>query len=136
MLAPFLDRLITRDVSKRFTAEQALQFLEDEVLPNTTEEQMAVKERPEDTCHTLTYEYYDRWEGLSEEFQRRWAAYREPLGVPVTSRILRYLRNIEWLPLMLMPKTRLILFRLTHVVPRLLWTQFTNLAGYPSVYFK
>ncbi|KAF9003278.1 kinase-like domain-containing protein [Cyathus striatus] len=85
MLAPLLDKMVTRNIQDRFTACQALQFLE-EMRAELTEQQLAA---PIDmTVHNENYEVYDRWMGLSAEFTARWTEYREP-PMPRSTKILR-----------------------------------------------
>ncbi|KAK0448109.1 hypothetical protein EV421DRAFT_1672771, partial [Armillaria borealis] len=72
MLAPLLDKMVTRTVSNRFTASEALQFLED-FLPGVQLDTPV----PSDAL-TEHYEQCDRWKDLLAEFIQRWSAYREP----------------------------------------------------------
>ncbi|PBK65557.1 hypothetical protein ARMSODRAFT_851426, partial [Armillaria solidipes] len=78
MLAPLLDKMVTRTISNRFTASEALQFFED-LLPDTLVPSDALTEH---------YEQCDRWKDLLAEFIQRWSAYREP-PVPRTTMWLR-----------------------------------------------
>ncbi|EKM77481.1 hypothetical protein AGABI1DRAFT_130182 [Agaricus bisporus var. burnettii JB137-S8] len=68
MLAPFLDRMVTRNIPLRFNALEALQFFE-AILPEIPESVMNAvyheKTKPSD------YEW-DRWEGLPPEFVQKW----------------------------------------------------------------
>ncbi|KAK0504293.1 hypothetical protein EDD18DRAFT_1132822 [Armillaria luteobubalina] len=72
MLAPLLDRMVTRTVSKCFTTAEALQFFED--FPPDSRLDTPVDSDPS----FEQYEKDDRWENLPAEFIQRWSAYREP----------------------------------------------------------
>ena len=123
ILAPFLDRMVTRNVTKRFTAEQALQFFENVVLTEVTEDQLNIPRHRK--RRNTAYEFYDRWAGLSDEFKARWAEYREPLGIPFSWKVIRYFLAIEWLPSMMIPNTRLFFFKLSRI-PSIFWTHFVG----------
>lgn len=106
MLAPFLDRMITRHIEKRFTAAQALEFVND-IIANASEAQLSIPEDEDpDARETGHYEIYDRWRGLPTDFQEKWRAYREPIGIPFSWKMLRALRRIRWLPEPLIPRIR------------------------------
>lgn len=99
--------LVTKDINRRFTADEALRFLDEEVIAKSTEEQLSISERPGYLDEELaSYEEYDRWKDLPAEFQQEWAAYREPLGVPWTARILRMLVLSEFIPAHTVPNIR------------------------------
>ncbi|KAK0490300.1 kinase-like domain-containing protein, partial [Armillaria novae-zelandiae] len=68
MLAPLLDKMVTRTVSNRFTASEALTFLED-LLPSVRLDTPV----PSDSL-TGDYEQYDRWKDLLPEFIQRWSS--------------------------------------------------------------
>ncbi|KAG6817388.1 hypothetical protein H0H93_007297 [Arthromyces matolae] len=89
MLAPFFDKMVTRDVSKRFTAQQALSFLEEEVYPRTSVSQLNLEVEKED------YILRDRWEGLDPAFLKEWAEYREP-PLPLTTKFLYSICEYVW----------------------------------------
>lgn len=95
MLAPFLDRMIARDVRKRFTAAEALEFLNN-VIQNANEAQLSISQDAD--SFVGHYETYDRWKGLPQDFQVKWAAYREPVGIPLSWKMLRAIRESCWLP--------------------------------------
>jgi hypothetical protein len=98
---------VTRDPRRRFTASEALQFLELQVIAKSSEDQLSISERPAYLDGPLdTYEAYDRWKGLPADFQREWAAYREPLGIPWMSRALRTLVLSNFLPSYTIPNIR------------------------------
>ncbi|KAK0490301.1 kinase-like domain-containing protein [Armillaria novae-zelandiae] len=82
MLAPLLDKMVTRTVSNRFTASEALAFLDD-FLPSVH----LGTPVPTDFLAGY-YEQYDRWKDLPPEFIQRWSSYREP-PVPRTTIWLR-----------------------------------------------
>ncbi|KAF7760598.1 hypothetical protein Agabi119p4_11274 [Agaricus bisporus var. burnettii] len=96
MLAPFLDRMVTRNIPLRFNALEALQFFE-AILPEIPESVMNAvyheKTKPSD------YEW-DRWEGLPPEFVQKWVAYREP-SVPFSTTVLRWIYSFERMPYIL-----------------------------------
>ncbi|KAF8072163.1 kinase-like domain-containing protein [Lyophyllum atratum] len=91
MLAPFLDRLRTRIVSQRFTAAEALRFLEEEVYPLTTREQLLASPRP----RPHDEERVDPWEGLDPAFIKQWAAFREP-PLPLSTMFMRFICEYTW----------------------------------------
>ncbi|KDQ14225.1 hypothetical protein BOTBODRAFT_353868 [Botryobasidium botryosum FD-172 SS1] len=84
-LAPFLDRMMTRDIAKRYAATQALLAFDDfcsHLLPW----QLDTPPPPaKDQCDP---EKYDRWAGLSEDFVQQWSSHREP-KLPLTTKVLR-----------------------------------------------
>ncbi|KAH7902869.1 hypothetical protein BJ138DRAFT_1168786, partial [Hygrophoropsis aurantiaca] len=92
MLAPFLDRMITRDLSQRFTAPDALRFFEHEVLPSVTPTQFSA--RPATADRSLRPEWYDRWVGLDPQFARTWAEYRLP-RLEWSTRLLRWICEFD-----------------------------------------
>ena len=85
MLAPLLDKMTTRDISRRFTAAEALHFFE-VLRSDMTETQLSVTEYPAETSYS--YDQHDRWVGLPVGFQQKWAAYREP-AIPFVTKFLR-----------------------------------------------
>lgn len=111
MLAPFLDRMVTRDIKKRFTAAQALEFL-NSIVATATQAQLSIQE-DEDRYARKTgyYEIHDRWKGLPKDFQERWGAYREPVGIPLSWKLLRTLRDMHWIPEPLIPAVRRFTFK-------------------------
>ncbi|KAF8503080.1 kinase-like domain-containing protein [Gautieria morchelliformis] len=76
MFAPLMDRMTTRDLSRRLTASQALDFLES-FASELTQEQLQLPAPPRETSN-LQYEDYDRWEGLPDKFMKDWGHFREP----------------------------------------------------------
>ena len=76
MFAPLMDRMITRDLSRRFTAPEALEFLE-RFASELTEEQLQLP-GPFQVQRGISYEQFDRWKGFPEEFIKNWGHFREP----------------------------------------------------------
>ena len=74
MLAPLLDGMLTPDIKKRFTAAEALSFLETLLsqLDSKTLAQQPIAQS------LVAWKHWDRWEGLPDEFVRQWDAYRIP----------------------------------------------------------
>ncbi|KAG5730981.1 hypothetical protein E4T56_gene4008 [Termitomyces sp. T112] len=94
MLAPLLDRMTTRYIERRFKASEALQFFEEEVLPNTSEHILSsYLPQPE---ATRLYDSFDRWAGLDPNFVEKWAAFREP-PIPLHLKFLRYICEYPWI---------------------------------------
>jgi hypothetical protein len=87
MLAPFLDKMVTHEVSQRFTAPQALEFLRE--LCSTlspAELQIGLRGR-------LSWIYepgYDKWSGLPPNFVKEWASFRIP-ELPLLTKVLRWI---------------------------------------------
>ncbi|KAF7760601.1 hypothetical protein Agabi119p4_11277 [Agaricus bisporus var. burnettii] len=113
MLAPFLDRMVTRNIPLRFNAAEALQFFE-AMLP----------EIPENVLNAVYHEKtkasdyeWDRWEGLPPDFIKKWEAYREP-PVPFSTTVLRWIFSFERMPYIL-PVVRLFFFRIALVPSRI-----------------
>lgn len=86
MLAPLLDMMTTRTIARRFTAAQALRFVEDIRRPLTAA-QLAMPHRGVGLPSGQYFEY-DRWQHLPREFQVAWTAYREP-PEPASRKVLR-----------------------------------------------
>ncbi|RDB18101.1 hypothetical protein Hypma_000978 [Hypsizygus marmoreus] len=86
MLAPFLDMMITRDIPKRFTAPQALQFLED-ICASITPAQFNVAYPP---VQRVNEEKYDRWRHLPSSFVQQWSTHRAPTNISYFTRFLRW----------------------------------------------
>ncbi|KAF8177832.1 other/AgaK1 protein kinase [Pholiota molesta] len=122
MLAPLLDKMTTQDVKSRFTAAEALQFFEDMYL-ELTEDQLTLEEYPNPKGIMIRHDEYDRWEDLPEDFQRKWAAYRNP-RTPFITRALRTIYFKQWLPTPFIPTTRWFFFKLTSF-PRSVFLRFT-----------
>ncbi|KAF9237119.1 hypothetical protein BU15DRAFT_49181 [Melanogaster broomeanus] len=88
MLAPFLDRMITRDIQTRFTASEALQFFEEHVLPSLSQQELDT--HPPRSVEYVDPEEYDRWAGLDPQFVEAWSNYRLP-RLPWQTRVLRWI---------------------------------------------
>ncbi|KAG6809441.1 hypothetical protein H0H92_000251, partial [Tricholoma furcatifolium] len=91
MLAPLFDKMLTHDIPRRFTAEQALHFLESEVYPRTSLAQLSLG--AEDSSSDSQR---GRWEGLDPTFLDEWAAYRSP-PLPWTTKFLRSICEHDWI---------------------------------------
>lgn len=113
--------MITRNLHKRFTAPDALHFVE-KIILESEEYQLSKSEYKDSQIGLFTYETYDRWECLTADFQIQWSAYREPVGIPFSSRILRAILVSDWLPGSLIPRVRWLVSRITSI-PRLIWGQ-------------
>ncbi|KIY48628.1 kinase-like protein, partial [Fistulina hepatica ATCC 64428] len=89
ILAPLIDSMVTDDLSRRFTASEALQFFE-ATVDSVPRENLDVRVRfqPSTGGPFEDVVYLDRWVGLSPEFIVKWSAYR--LQKPTLS--LRFLR--------------------------------------------
>lgn len=118
MLAPLLDRMTTRDIKHRFTADQALRFFEDS-YSDLTEFQLSVEQYQ---GPDVLYDEYDRWQDLSEEFKRKWAVYREP-PTPLITKLLRAFFDNERIPFYFRHSFRC-LFRFFSA-PRSIWIRIT-----------
>ncbi|KAF7760334.1 hypothetical protein Agabi119p4_11010 [Agaricus bisporus var. burnettii] len=109
MFAPFLDKMVTRNVALRFSAEEALAFFE-KILPEIPEEVMNI-ECPE-YQGVSDYET-DRWEGLAPEFIKKWENYREP-PIPFVTTVLRRLCSFDRMRY-IVSAVRLFFFRISLV---------------------
>ncbi|KAJ3537256.1 hypothetical protein NMY22_g5662 [Coprinellus aureogranulatus] len=74
-LAPLLDGMTAVQVSRRFTAAEALRFFETYIEDVPSE----ALYRPFKSIRTKDIDKYDRWSAIPVELARKWAAYREPL---------------------------------------------------------
>ncbi|KAF9560146.1 hypothetical protein CPC08DRAFT_665819 [Agrocybe pediades] len=93
ILAPFLDMLTTRKLRKRFTASEALRFLDD--FYDTLSEEELKRPVPETEYTASVYYEYDRWKSVPEHLAKKWAIYREP-PLSVKTKLLRRLFQYEW----------------------------------------
>ncbi|KIY46505.1 hypothetical protein FISHEDRAFT_75531 [Fistulina hepatica ATCC 64428] len=99
MLAPLIDSMVTDDLSRRFTASEALQFFE-QTVDSVPVENLDVR-----VCYPLPFEgsvrylspelvYWDRWVGLPPDFVAKWSAYR--VQKPnVLTRMLRWFCSLN-----------------------------------------
>jgi hypothetical protein len=92
MFAPLMDRMTTRDIIRRFTASQALEF--QSFTSELTQEQLHFPPPAEDRSN-LTYENYDHWTGLPDTFIKEWGHFREP-KLTFQVRLLRRICDYEW----------------------------------------
>lgn len=96
MLAPLLDRMITRDKQKRFTASEAFRFFQDMAARPDVARGHDMDVRLDDLvgftpANREHYEDYDRWEGLPESFVDAYGPeYRELPPLQKT----RFLRSV------------------------------------------
>ena len=93
MFAPLLDQMTTRDLNRRFTASQALQFLEN-FASELTQEQLQSPPPPW-IGMIIPYESFDRWKGLPDKFIKDWGHFRE-LKPSFQIRLLRQLCDHPW----------------------------------------
>ena len=93
MFAPLMDRMTTADLSRRFTAGEALKFLEAHGSELTQEElEYFVPPPPQGS---FLYEQVDRWNGLPDEFIKTWGHFREPKQ-SFQIRLLRKICDHDW----------------------------------------
>ena len=95
MLAPLIDGMVTRNVARRFTAAQALEFFE-ELCLQISQEQLSFNPGWHAAGQPFVYDDIraDRWRNLPDEFVRAWSHLREP-KVPMKTRLLcRICRNV------------------------------------------
>lgn len=79
MLAPLLDRMLARDPDARFTAAEALAFLDEFHDGYRADGGINVLQKwPLDRDHVDREVVVERWTGLPEEFVREWSRFREP----------------------------------------------------------
>ena len=114
MFAPLLDRMITRDLSRRFTAREALEFLEG-FASELTEEQLQLPE-PFLVRRGICYENYDRWKRVSEEFIKNWGHFREP-KLSFQIRLLRKICDYHWGYIAIQWARRIIRFQIGKFFP-------------------
>jgi hypothetical protein len=87
MLAPLLDRMVTQHVSQRFTASEALDFLEKFYYALPLDKLNVPVAEP----HSRYLPHHvDRWKGLPEEFVRTWSHHRVS-GPSLSVRLLRFI---------------------------------------------
>jgi hypothetical protein len=105
MLAPFFDKMTTRDIPERFSAAEALAFFED-ILSKTPANTLY---RPYQVDHDggQAYDVYDRWKNLPADFVKKWEHYREP-PIPLTTTFLRWLNSYDRMAV-IVPSLRLYL---------------------------
>ena len=86
MLAPLFDRMLTHDLKRRFTADEALEFFQNE-YSKLTEQQL--------NCLTYSHpfqdgSYIDCWNRIPPHLAEKWACHRLP-PVPWSYPFLRWL---------------------------------------------
>jgi len=88
LLAPLLDGMVTPHVTDRFTAQEALSFL-DEVQSEMTQDQLAEHAARRGSGPTIRYYKYDRWSNIPASLVKKWERYRNrPLSYFAVSIIL------------------------------------------------
>ncbi|EFI27555.1 other/AgaK1 protein kinase [Coprinopsis cinerea okayama7 len=87
LLAPLLDSMTTRDVSRRFTAAQALEFFETEVSLLDKDALLTPIRMPNYRKH---HEVYDRWKDIPEPLAIKWRDYR-------CAKITRWTYFLRWM---------------------------------------
>lgn len=94
MMARLFDMMVTSDVSRRFTAAEALHFFQHALLPGMSDEQLAMAPPPLSPYRVVTFED-DRWAGLPSEFVAKWGEHRAPSPSRMTLLLRRICRR-EW----------------------------------------
>jgi hypothetical protein len=74
LLAPLIDGMVTHHVPDRFTAQEALSFL-DEAQSEMTQDQL--EEHPSIRESTIPYDEFDRWSNIPPALVEKWGKYRE-----------------------------------------------------------
>ena len=113
MLAPLFDRMTTHDLTRRFTADEALDFFQNE-YSILREEQLNRPVTPD--CGGSSFDY---WDHMPPYLAEKWAHHRTP-PVPLSYPVLRWLckrRPME------------------HVVPWIRWLLF-SLVTFPRRVLK
>ena len=93
MFAPLMDRMTTADLSCRFTASEALEFLEARASELTQEELEYFVPPP--SQRYAPHDQVDRWKGLPDEFIKTWGHFREP-KLSFQMRLLRKICDYDW----------------------------------------
>ncbi|KAF4620356.1 hypothetical protein D9613_000110 [Agrocybe pediades] len=95
ILAPLIDMLTTHKLRQRFTASEALAFLE-EYSSSLSEEELK-KPTPEPDYNYIRQAYYehDRWASVPPHLAKKWEKYREP-PVSWKTKLLRRLFQYGW----------------------------------------
>ena len=84
MLAPLFDKMTTHDLKRRFTAEEALEFFQNE-YSELTEEQLGCR-----TYYDIDRSSFDCWDRIPPHLAVKWACHRTP-PVPPSYPVLRWL---------------------------------------------
>ena len=84
MLAPLFDKMTTHDLKRRFTAEEALEFFQNE-YSELTEEQLGCR-----TYYDIDRSSFDCWDCIPLHLAVKWACHRTP-PVPPSYPVLCWL---------------------------------------------
>ncbi|KIM38156.1 hypothetical protein M413DRAFT_447921 [Hebeloma cylindrosporum] len=74
LLAPLIDGMVTHHVPDRFTAQEALSFLDEAQLEMTPGQ---LEERPNLRESITVYDKFDRWSNVPPALVEKWGRYRE-----------------------------------------------------------
>lgn len=92
LLAPLIDGMTTRTIRKRFTANQALEFLKANLDTLTDDKLEKAFYKPGQ--YVLYYLYDGRWDQVPDDLAQRWDKYKEP-PLPRTAKFMRWICEIE-----------------------------------------
>ncbi|KAF9553895.1 hypothetical protein CPC08DRAFT_697238 [Agrocybe pediades] len=95
-LAPFIDMLTTHKLRQRFTASEALAFLEDYCGSLSEEELKKPTPKHDPEYYRLAYYEHDRWASVPPHLAKKWANYREP-PLSWKTKLLRRLFEYDWM---------------------------------------
>ena len=84
MLAPLFDRMTTHDLTRRFTADEALEFFQNE-YSQLTEEQLNCFATPDRGGSK-----FNRWDHIPPHLAEKWACHRT-LPLPPSYPVLRWI---------------------------------------------
>ena len=100
MLAPLFDKMTTDDVASRFTAREALEFLQ-EIDSKLTDKQRDGRSRPKGG---VKLEIGERWKTLPVSFVQEWSKFARRPPSPIV-KFLRWIctydygyKCISWIP--------------------------------------
>lgn len=91
LLAPLMDRMVTSNIRRRFTAAEALAFIEhiqSQITPLQHSQPLPEKGHPQIWCEV------DKWTGLSDSFKSEWSSFREDFYSP-SKRLLNWMCRSE-----------------------------------------
>ena len=91
LLAPLMDQIVTSNIQRRFTAAEALAFVEDiqsQLTPLQNSQLLPIKGDLQIWCEI------DKWTGLSDDFISKWSSFRENLYSP-SKRFLSWICQSE-----------------------------------------
>ena len=86
-MAPLFDAMTARDLRRRFSAPQALEFFE-EMVSQMSRQELETDIRGVEPQGHVPYDEYNRWKDIPISLVRQWTIYREP-PLPWTTIILR-----------------------------------------------